>query len=252
MKRALLIKFAISLCFCLTIAGSVFAQSKTPSASVLEEEKTPSVVKNLPDADNVRNRATYTKNTDDLRRVLGDRPVFDLIQLGGGIEAVTAPYPQGKLLIVEYPTPQASIDADAQFVQRLKDSPPAPPIYYRRIGNYSAFVFDASDEPAANALLDQVQYPKTIQWLGENPLPALRREREFAIQTGDLFLSTLIFVVIAFSATLVAGLVVGLLFFYIREHKRAATHIFTDAGGMTRLNLDGLTPDVMPERLLKE
>jgi hypothetical protein len=27
---------------------------------------------------------------------------------------------------------------------------------------------------------------------------------------------------------------------------------FTDAGGMTRLNLDGFTPDIIPDRLLKD
>ena len=256
MKRALFIKIFISICLCLTTAGGVFAQSdtapKVTNPEVIEDDKTPSVVKNLPDAENVRNRAVYTKNTDDLRKALGERPIFDLIQLGGGIEAVTAPYPQGKLLIVEYPTPQASIDADAQFAQRLKDSPPTPPVYYRRIGNYSAFVFDASDEPAANALLDRVQYPKTIQWLGENPLPAIRREREFAIQTGDLFLSTVIFVVVAFGSTILAGLIVGFIFFYIREQKRATMQIFTDAGGMTRLNIDGLTVTEPHERLLTD
>jgi hypothetical protein len=206
----------------------------------------------MPDSASVRNSATYTKNTDDLRRTLGERPIFDLIQLGGGIEAVTAPYPQGKLLIVEYPTPQVSLDADEKFRQRLAENPPSPPIFYRRIGNYSAFVFDAGDEPAANALLDRVQYPKTIQWLDENPLPGLRAEREFAIQTGDLFLSTVIMVVVGFGSTILAGVLVGLLFYYIREQKRATTQIFTDAGGMTRLNIDGLTAEAPHGRLLNE
>jgi hypothetical protein len=29
-------------------------------------------------------------------------------------------------------------------------------------------------------------------------------------------------------------------------------HTYTDAGGMTRLNLDGLTPDIAPDRLLND
>lgn len=252
MKKALFIKLIISSCICLAAFVGVFAQANKSTPVVLEEDKTPSVVKNLPDPDNARNRATYTKSTDDLRKALGERPVFDLINLGSGIEAVTAPYPEGKLLIVEYPTPQASIDANAQFTQRLSENPPNPPIYYRRIGNYSAFVFDASDEAAANVLLDQISYGKTIQWLGENPLPQLYAEREFAIMTGDIFLSTVIVVAFGFGSTILVGLAVGLFFFYLREHKRKTTHIYTDAGGMTRLNLDGLTPDVMSERLLKD
>lgn len=256
MNRALFIKFIITICVSLTALGSVFAQAdkapKVTDPQVMEDEKTPSVLKHLPDFENIRNRAIYTRSVDDLRGALGERPVFDLIQLGGGVEAATASYPQGKLLVVEYPTPQASIDADAQFVQRLKETPPTPPIYYRRIGNYSAFVFDAGDEPAANALLDRVQYPKTIQWLGENPLPALRAEREMGIQLGDMFLSTVILIVVGFGSTILAGLVVGLVFFYIREQKRATTQIFTDAGGMTRLNIDGLTVTEPHDRLLKD
>lgn len=256
MKKALFVKILILICVCLATFGGAFAQADSPpkliNQDVIDEEKFPALIRHLPDWENAQNRAVYTRSTDDLRKPLGERPVFDLIVLGGGVEAVTAPYPQGKLLIIEYPTPQASTSADAQFVQRFAETPPNPPIYYRRIGNYSAFVFDASDEPAANALLDQIKYEKMIQWLGENPLPALRAEREFAIMTGDIFLSTVIVVVVGFGSTILAGIITGLIFFYIREHKRATTQIFTDAGGMTRLNLDGLTPDVVPERLLKE
>lgn len=249
MKKALFIKFVISICISLAAFGNVFAQS---DKLILEEDKTPSVIKALPDWEAAQNRATFTKSTDDLRKSLGSRPIFDLIVLGNGIEAVTAPYPQGKLLIVEYPTPQASIDANAQFTQKLTENPPTPPVFYRRIGNYSAFVFDASDETAANTLLDRVKYEKTVQWLGENPMPAIRAEREFAIMTGDIFLSTVIVVALGFATTVLAGLGVGLIFYYLREQKRSTTQIFTDAGGMTRLNLDGLTPETAADRLLKE
>jgi hypothetical protein len=114
------------------------------------------------------------------------------------------------------------------------------------------FVFDAQSEQAANALLDRVSYGKTIQWLGENPLPQLYREREFAIMTGDVFLSTVIVVAVGFGSTILAGLAIGLIFFYIREQKRATTHIYTDAGGMTRLNLDGLTSGAAQDKQLKD
>ncbi|MGC2235592.1 MAG: hypothetical protein WA584_05500 [Pyrinomonadaceae bacterium] len=249
MKKALFIKFVISICISVAAFGGVFAQA---NKAILEEDKIPVLIKHLPDWEAVQNRAAYTQSTDDLRKSLGERPIFDLIVLGNGVEAVTAPYPQGKLLIVEYPTPQASIDANAQFTQRLTENPPIPPVYFRRIGNYSAFVFDAGDEPAANALLDQIKYEKVVQWLGENPMPAIRAEREFAIMTGDIFLSTVIVVVLGFASTILAGLAVGLVFYYIREQKRATTHIYTDAGGMIRLNLDGLTPEIAADRLLKD
>jgi hypothetical protein len=47
-----------------------------------------------------------------LRQALGSREVFDLIDFEGGTEAVAAPYEAGKLLIVEYNTPQGSIETD--------------------------------------------------------------------------------------------------------------------------------------------
>jgi len=46
------------------------------------------------------------------------------------------------------------------------------------------------------------------------------------------------------------GIAVGYIFFYLRDGKRSNTYAYTDAGGMTRLNLDGFTPDIVPERLL--
>jgi len=229
----------------------IFAQNNNSNSAVPGADKIPVLVKHLPDWENTRNNATYISNADDMRKTLGERAIFDLINPGNGIEAAAAIYPQGKLLIVEYPTPQASTDADAQFKQRL-EAPQDPPVYYRRIGNYSAFVFDASDEAAANALLDRVKYEKYVQWLGENPMPQIRAEREFAIGTGELFLSTVIFVAFSFGSTVLVGIIVGLFFFYIREQKRATTHIFTDAGGMTRLNLDGLTSGGTTDKLLKD
>jgi hypothetical protein len=233
-------------------AFSIFAQNSNSNSTVSVENKIPVLVKHLPDWENTRNGAIYILNGEDLRKSLGERAVFDLISPGNGIEAAAATYPQGKLLIVEYPTPQASIDADAQFKQRMAETGSNPPVYYRRIGNYSAFVFDASDEAGANALLDGVKYEKYVQWLGENPMPQIRAEREFAIMTGDIFLSTVIVVAFGFGSTVLVGVLIGLFFFYLREQKRATTHIFTDAGGMTRLNLDGLTSESLNDKLLKD
>jgi len=42
------------------------------------------------------------------------------------------------------------------------------------------------------------------------------------------------------------------LFYLIREKKRSRLSTFTDAGGMTRLNLDGFTPDITPKGYLSD
>lgn len=244
MKKAWFIKILILICaFSAVISAQPTKSPQINSQEIDESDGIPVLIKHLPDWENTRNRATYILNADDLRKSLGERPVFDLIDFTGGAEAVTAPYDAGKLLIVEFNSPETSVETDTQIKQRLAENPPSPPIFYRRIGNYNAFVFDATDESAANALLDQIKYEKTVQWLGKNPYAQERAERNYLIATGDLILSTVLAIVLGFGSTILTGLIIGVIFFYIRGHKRAQTQLYTDAGGMTRLNLDGLTPD---------
>lgn len=249
MRKCRLISF---ICFLLALNFSIFAQSSFRSQEVSEEDGVPVLIKHLPDWENARNRATFTNNVEDLKKALGTRTVFDLIDFTGGTEAVTAPYDAGKLLIVEYVTPQASIEADNLFKQKLAENPTNPPTFYRRIGNYNAFVFDAKDEVSANALLDQIKYEKTVQWLGEDPNYAQKVERYLARSTADLFISTFIAIASTLGLTVLVGITAGLVFFRIRDQRRAATAAFSDAGGMVRLNLDEINSQPSTDRLLSE
>jgi len=250
MPKSLFAKVLSLICMLFLTAGGALAQFK--SQEVSEEDGVPVLIKHLPDWENARNRATYTNNINDLRAALGVRPVFDAIDFAGGTEAVTAPYDAGKLLLVEYTNPQSSIEADAQFKQKLAEMPQSPPVVYRRIGNYNAFVFDAPDEAAAHALLDQIKYQKTVQWLGEDPNAQQKAERFFAIRTADIFLSTVLVIVGGLTLAILTGIGVGLVFFRMREQQRATMSAFSDAGGMTRLNLDDLSPGAASDRLLSE
>ena len=208
----------------------------------------PVLIKHLPEWETVRGQAKFAYSVGELKSVLGDRQILDSVEFPGGTEAVTAQYDTGKLLIIEYATPQASIDADDTFKSRLAGLNDALTVY-RRIGNYNAFVFDATDQAAANALLDQIKYEKMVQWLGKNPY-AISAERAFVITTADLFLSTLLVIVMGIGLAILCGIVTGYVFYSIRKYRRANLPTFTDAGGMTRLNLDGFTPDNIPDRLL--
>jgi hypothetical protein len=122
------IKFLVLICVLSATVGGVFAQQKNDSPiksqEVSESDGIPVLIKHLPDWENARKRATYILNQTDLRNALGNRPVFDLIDFRGATEAVTAPYPQGKLLIVEYTSPQSSTEADNQIKQRLAENGP--------------------------------------------------------------------------------------------------------------------------------
>ena len=237
--------FAILAAFFLLGTIASFSQSQTQpkiqSQEVSEIDGIPVLIKHLPDWENVRDATTFTNKPHDLKNALGNRPVLDLIDFSGGTEAVTAAYPAGRLLIVEYTSPQASIDADAKFQQHIAGAPQTLPVVYRRIGNYNAFVFDAADETAANSLLDEIKYQKIVQWLGEDPYLLQRLERYFVTTTRDIFVSTVIWIVMGIGLSIVTGVVAGLIFFRFREQKRATRTAYSDAGGLTRLNLDELS-----------
>mgnify|MGYP007022285122 CR=1 FL=1 len=131
-------------------------------------------------------------------------------------------------------------------------NPPAAPVYFRRVGNYEVFVFDAGSEAAANELIDQVKYEKTVQWLGEDPYLYERAERAYVQLFSNVFLTTMFSIIIGLSASVCIGLALGTYVFYLRKQKQDSMTAFSDAGGMTRLNLDGLTPDIPVDRLLKD
>ncbi|HTH51318.1 MAG TPA: hypothetical protein VL501_05265, partial [Pyrinomonadaceae bacterium] len=121
----------------------------------------------------------------------------------------------------------------------------------RRIGNYAALVFDVKDASAANALLDQIRYEKEIQWIGDPP-PKTRKWGVTIPQMASVLLSSFFLLGAGIVLAIGGGALVGYLFYRRSLRYRAKMATFSDAGGITRLNLDGLTPDVLPERLLHD
>lgn len=250
------LKFFAPICYLIFTALIVFGQNNTENYSKSQElseaDGVPVIVKHLPDWENIRNRAIFITNSEELVKALGERPVFDLIDFTGGTEAAAAPYNAGKLLIVEYTSPQASVDADNKINQRLGELGGNPQIFYRRIGNYNVFLFDGTDEAGANALFDRIKYEKVVQWLGEDPTIYDRAQRFFATRTAEIFLSTVYFILLGLGSAITCGIVAGFFYFRRREQQLATMSAFSDAGGMTRLNLDGFTQDVSADRLLKD
>ena len=221
--------------------GALSVVSQQPAAQeVSEEDGQPVLVKHLPDNDRVRSDAVFATNISSLKDAVGNEPVLDVLDFSVGTEAVTAVYPAGRLVIVEFSNPQSSAEADNKIQQFLANSQQSP-IAYRRIGNYNAFVFGISDATAANELLDQVKYEKNIQWLGEDPFLLQKLERYMVTTSRDIMISTVMVIVFGLITSLLAGIAAGIIFFRIRDQKRASRAAFSDAGGLTRLNLDGLS-----------
>lgn len=218
------------------------------------EADIPALIKHLPDPNEAQKNAVYLNSFADLKRLPFQHTVFDAIQSGGNADAVLATYGPSKILIVEFNTPQLATENDQRIIARIQElwklGQPAPTAY-RRVGNYSVLVFDAPDEQTAKQLIDQVKYEQVVQWLGENPNILKDAEKRYVNTT----LGVLIAVMKAsgYAALLclgIGGLIGGILFSYRRSQQKAVA--YSDAGGMLRLNLDEMTAETNPSRLLRE
>jgi len=210
----------------------------------------PVIIKHLPDWETKKDSAILMRTKEELIEALGDRAIFQAVEFVGGAEAVTAEYSSGKLLIIEYNTPQLSIDADAKIKTRL-DELADKSIIYRRIGNYNVFVLDVKNIQEANSLLDNVKYEKLVQWLSEDPFQWERIQRAYALFVGQMLFSTILAVLVGVGASAILGVCVGVVVFHIRERRRKKWTRFSDAGGMIRLNLDELQ-EITDRKLLKD
>lgn len=231
----------------LFISSSIFAQKNKPVPQVQELSEAdgiPVIVKHLPAWEQVRTTAKLINNAGDLKENFPNNPLLDLVKFDGGTAGVTADYQQGKFLLIEFTNPQLSIESDETFKQFITSTPQTQQVSYRRIGNYAAFVFNSPDEAKASELLDQIQYQKIVQWLGEDPYWYARAERKYLNTTGDMLLSSVIAIVGGIGGAVLLGGGVGFLIFYLRRQRRNNASAFSDAGGMTRLNLDDLSDEI--------
>src|SRR5687767_6834016 len=115
MSKIFRIKLALILCatvFSLSVTAQPVGSIPYTSQEVSEIDGIPVLIKHLPAWESVREHTVFAKSIPELQTALGARPILDLIDFSAGTEAVTAPYEAGQLLIIEYTTPQASVDAD--------------------------------------------------------------------------------------------------------------------------------------------
>jgi hypothetical protein len=221
------------------------------------DDDVPVLVKHLPDWQNTQRRISYAANKNTLENVLRNQPVLDVVSFEGGAEAAVAHYDAGTLAIIEFNTPQIATTNDHDIAAKLNELRAAvPPVgtslppAYRRVGNYAVFVFDAPNEQAANQLIDQVKYQQVVQWLGENPFSYEQATREFTETTLGVFVSVVKTSGLALLVCLAAGGFFGALLFRFRRSQQRAREAYSDSDAMIRLNLDDLTPESDPARLL--
>ncbi len=213
----------------------------------------PPLARHLPDWPNSALTALYAVNPATLNQAVSNQDVVSSIDFLGGAEAVTSNYDVGQLLIVEFTTPQLATANDQRITNKIRElwsrGRPAPTAY-RRVGNYSVFVFNAADAGSANKLIDQVKYEQVVRWLGDNPNILKEAQRRYTETTLAVFISVLKASGVAAVLCFGVGGLFGALLFAKRRAEQAEQQAYSDAGGMMRLNLDEMTPETEPGRLL--
>jgi hypothetical protein len=218
------------------------------------ERDIPVLIKHLPSPEEGQKNAIYLHSFADVNKLGLQQGVLSAITSGGNADAALATYGPSKVLVVEFNTPQLAGENDQRIIARIQElwklGQPAPTAY-RRVGNYSVFVFDAPDEQSAKQLIDQVKYEQVVQWLGENPNILKEAERRYINTTLGVLVAVLKASGYALILCVGIGGLIGALLFSHRRGQQKSIAAFSDAGGMLRLNLDELTPKVSSNRRLR-
>lgn len=213
----------------------------------------PVLVRHLPAWESVQERTFYAISSNSLKQAISNQPIITELTFDGGTEVALAYYGIPKLLLVEFNTPQIAGENDLRITARireLRNQGQPVPMAYRRVGNYSVFVFDAPSELAANQLIDQVKYQQVVQWLGENPYSYREAVAEFTQTTLGVLVSVVKASGLVLLGSLAIGGFLGALLFTRRRAQQQVRNAYSDAGGILRLNLDEINSKTDPARLL--
>jgi hypothetical protein len=178
----------------------------------------------------------------------------DMFDFAGDTEAVAAQYNQPddksaadgsaaasqilKIAIVEYHTPQFATDAMTRATGYLSSLPEneQEQIILKRVGNYVVEAVNVRDRATAESLVNSVQYPYTVKWL-RNPL--WPTNDPFRVQkAAQMLVSTFGLLGLILGTVLLVGSVFGTTIFLKRRKRQQ--EVFSDAGGMLRLDIDQL------------
>jgi hypothetical protein len=250
-----------------SIVEAVAAQMKTNLTSTSESPLLPTY---LPDQSKIANSEKYLIGPEAVARVSAISDLKNVIDFTGGTHAAIADYNNGNgkmsIVLVEFQSPQFAVDGLAKIQSHFSSLSPdeQKKRILRRVGNYALEAVNVSDPETAQEVLKQVKYMVSVHWEGKNasaipipfrpPDPSALRE---VVQTGQFLVATFYWIGILVVGAVVIGISVGGVIFYWRRAQRRKLGMadgFTDAGGMTRLNLDDylLTgPDTSPKMLGK-
>ena len=218
------------------------------------EGDVPILVKHLPQWERAQENAQYFAGFDSLKGKVVNQPVLEAITSEGDADAVLTSYGNAQFLLVEFNTPQLAGDNDRAITAKLNElrqqGQPVP-TSYRKVGNYSVFVFNAASEAEAQSLIDQVEYAQMVTWLGDNPYLLEQAQRDYYATTAGVLVSVVQASGLSLLGCLGIGGLIGAVLFNRRRAQQRAAEAYSDAGGMLRLNLDDITPQSDPAKLLR-
>ena len=213
----------------------------------------PPLVKHLPRWDQVEDQSEFAISFSGLKEIVPNQPALDSLDFSAGAEAVVAHYGDAKLVVVEFTTPQLATTNDALIqarLQELKGGGEQLPTTYRRVGNYSVFVFDAADAKSAEELVNGIAYEQVVQWLGNNPNILRRAQHLYAATTANIVLSVIKASGLSLVLCLGIGGAFGAFVFRRRRARLAGLETYSDAGGMIRLGIDELNVQTDSAKLI--
>lgn len=233
------------------IAEKVMSELQKVPASVVEIPLLPTY---LPDQHKIPASEKYIVGNEAVSQISAISDLKEAIDFTGGTHAAVAEYSNGSgkmsVILVEFQSPQFATDGLARIQQHFSSLPleEQKKRILRRVGNYAVEAVNVSDPKAAEELLGQIKYMARVYWEGKGisdiplqfrpPDPVSIRE---AVQTGQFIVAAFYWIGMLVLGAVLTGVFAGGAFFYwrrLQRRKLGLDETFSDAGGMTRLNLD--------------
>ncbi len=156
------------------------------------------------------------------------------------VPPLTAPL---KLAIVEYHTPQYATAAMTRAEEVFNGLPPEAQrrLLIKRVGNFIVEAANIEDRDFAEKLVNSIEYPYVVQMLKDKRLPYT--DPLHMQKAAQMLISSFGIIGVTGIIVLICGSLLGTAIFLKR--RKYQQQVFSDAGGMLRLQLDPMEDAIL-------